>query len=775
MTNVIDIAASKHRNADASGAMLRCALRAAGALAWIWDPREDEVRCDDGAAGSASGNDALPVVRLHDWLSKVHLEDRGSVAASLRGLADGLDGSVAPKDLSFGFRVSGAAGIRAMTAHAQAVRGLDGSAGLIVAALTEAAGRERPELPATPSDARTEHPVVPAGERFQTAVDAMIDCFGLYTAVRDEDGRIRDFRIDYVNRAACEHLAMPSGQQVGALLCELLPGHRGSGLFRQYCEVVETGVPLIEESRVYEDDLAGRRIFGAYDIRAVRHGDGFAAVWRDVTERHRRRAELEAARELLENLVLHAPVAIFAKDLDGRFLFANEKTLRILDASPEDLLGRTADDILPAGTFDALALNDRQVIEAGGPLEFEETIEHGGKVHQFLAVKFPLYNRDREVCAVCGVATDVSDHRAAEAALAESEARLRLAVHAATIGIWSWDLITDRVYLSPECAEIGGLGAFSGTSVQLQRFLPPDDAKRARAAVKESLVQHGVFNCEFRVNLEDGEVKWLLNVGRPEYDAAGRPIRMLGIAKDITERKLYQLEREAADARKDDFLAMLSHELRNFLSPVRHALLALQLAGQDTERQARLLAIVGRQTDNLQRLVDDLMDTTRIANGKVELQRVDVSLQDLARQAVEVSRPAIEARRHSLSIDVPGEPMRFSGDPVRLCQMVSNLLLNAAKYTDDGGHIRLAARLQDRTILIEVKDDGIGIEPDHLRRIFDLFTQVDTSHRGGLGIGLYLVKQIAELHDGTVQAHSAGYGQGSRFTVKLPLMHDAVR
>jgi signal transduction histidine kinase/ActR/RegA family two-component response regulator len=250
-----------------------------------------------------------------------------------------------------------------------------------------------------------------------------------------------------------------------------------------------------------------------------------------------------------------------------------------------------------------------------------------------------------------------------------------------------------------------------------------------------------------------------------------------------SRRHLLSLERAAADlkanerqlreahARKDEFLATLAHELRNPLAPIRNAVHILRRkANDDTLRP--LHDIIDRQLNQMVRLVDDLLEVSRITRGKVNLNIEHLDIASILRGAIETSRPLIDAARHQLDVELPAEPLYVEGDGIRLGQVFANLLNNAAKYTEDGGHIRLSARCSGEEIEVVVEDDGVGIEPGMVERVFDIFAQVrDTNARaqGGLGIGLTLVRSLLTLHSGRVTAHSLGKGKGSRFTVHLPV------
>ena len=231
-----------------------------------------------------------------------------------------------------------------------------------------------------------------------------------------------------------------------------------------------------------------------------------------------------------------------------------------------------------------------------------------------------------------------------------------------------------------------------------------------------------------------------------------------------------------ADRRKDEFLATLGHELRNPLAPLTTGLQLLMLADIQDPVVLRVHAVIERQIHHLVRLVDDLLEVSRITRGLIQLRREPLDLTLVLRSAIETSRPAVEAAQHELTVDLPSDPLTMAGDAVRLTQVFANLLSNAAKYTDAGGHIQVTARRQGDRVLVSVRDDGIGIAPTQLASVFEMFSQVDRLHRrtqGGLGIGLTLVRSLVTMHGGRVEARSQGLGAGSEFVVDLPLLAGA--
>lgn len=257
----------------------------------------------------------------------------------------------------------------------------------------------------------------------------------------------------------------------------------------------------------------------------------------------------------------------------------------------------------------------------------------------------------------------------------------------------------------------------------------------------------------------------------PLVDDDGKVVGASKIARDITERKRIEQELREASKHKDEFLAILSHEMRSPLAPMQHAVTLLQMADDpDIRRQA--CAILGRQVAHMSRLVDDLQDISRISRGDVDMRKQEVDLAIIVQTAIETCRPVMEAAGHQLDVSLPGSPVNVLADPLRLAQVISNLLNNAAKYTPPGGRIGVKVRPASGVAAVSVQDNGIGISAAELPRIFGMFTQLDGARRrspGGLGVGLALAQQLAALHGGSIEAHSAGPGQGSKFILRIPV------
>lgn len=270
----------------------------------------------------------------------------------------------------------------------------------------------------------------------------------------------------------------------------------------------------------------------------------------------------------------------------------------------------------------------------------------------------------------------------------------------------------------------------------------------------------------------DGTIVYVQNDVEPLYDTHGRIYGCVSVCVDLTDRRLAENELREADRRKDEFLATLSHELRNPLAPMRTALEVMRLARENPDLVEKARATVERQLMHLVHITDDLLDVSRITQNKVDLKRERIDLRAALHSAVEATRPVIEASAHTLTLDLPALPVWTEADFTRLAQVFSNLLNNAAKYTDRGGRIRVNATSTGAEATVTVSDSGVGIPPAMLPRVFDMFTQLqahrDRTH-GGLGIGLTLARRLVELHGGTIEAKSEGTGRGSSFIVRLPV------
>jgi PAS domain S-box-containing protein len=367
--------------------------------------------------------------------------------------------------------------------------------------------------------------------------------------------------------------------------------------------------------------------------------------------------------------------------------------------------------------------------------------------------------------------TRIATQRArAEKALRESEAKFRTIADAMPQMVWSTLPDGYHDYYNRQWYEFTGVPPGSTDGEGWNGMFHPEDQPRAWEAWRNSLATGETYEIEYRLRHRSGEYRWVLGRALPVRNEAGVIVRWMGTCTDIHEQKRAQEELLANSRRKDDFLAMLAHELRNPLAPISTAAHLLKAAPSDEKKVARSADIVMRQVRHMTELVDDLLDVSRVTRGLVELERAPVELKAIVASAIEQVRPLIEARGHQMTTRMPSGDVYVFGDRTRLVQVISNLLNNAAKYTPMNGSLSLSVAVGE-LVEVRVADNGMGIDAQLLPHVFDLFTQGERTpdrSQGGLGLGLALVRSLVDLHGGSVRVESQGRGRGSAFTVMLP-------
>lgn len=366
----------------------------------------------------------------------------------------------------------------------------------------------------------------------------------------------------------------------------------------------------------------------------------------------------------------------------------------------------------------------------------------------------------------------------ANQALGASEARYQLAARGSSAGLWDWDMEADTMFYSPRLKSLLGYTEqeFPDKPSSLTRVMHPDDRPRVLQAMRAHLAHDLPYQAECRLREKQGPWRWFLVTGMALKHPGGKPYRMAGSLIDISERKNSEILLQQSNRAKDEFLATLAHELRNPLAPLRTGLQILKKPGAPAAVQQRTLDTMDRQLTHMVRLIDDLLDISRINSGKIRLELARTSLRNALQTALELARPAIDAAGHALHVDLPAADIALQADETRLAQAFGNLLNNAAKYTPAGGQVWLRAWQEGDTACVEIRDNGVGIPPAMLDKVFSLFAQVESAlerSTGGLGIGLFLVRRLVEMHGGSVEARSDGPGLGSTFTVRLPCLQAA--
>ena len=499
-----------------------------------------------------------------------------------------------------------------------------------------------------------------------------------------------------------------------------------------------------------------------------------------------KRREEEAARQ--REMFSQAPgFIIVMSGAEHRVEFVNDAHRRLF--ASDGWSGKTIREAFPdlsgQGFFELL---DR-VYETGEPYRAEKTPVRfrpaGSRVEEIRFLDFtyaPVRDEQRSVVGVFCEGFDATRQIEAEKALRQQEEQLRLATDAADVGLWDVDPIAQRLFWPPRVKAMFGLPAHADVSMaDFYCGLHPEDREQVTQAFAEAAdaSKRALYDVEYRtVSKEDGVIRWVAAKGKGIFDDEGRCVRVIGTAIDITRRRAIEesLRRSEeqlrqADRKKDEFLATLAHELRNPLAPIGNAAALLQHPSTAREQVLRYAQMIERQSKAMAVLLDDLLEVSRISTGKLQLKKKVVSMASVVESALETVRPALETRRHPLRVESSGAELLLAVDPVRISQVLTNLLTNAIKYSDSGGAIALRTRSQNDEVSFEVEDSGIGLSAEQLPMIFDMFAQVSPAmarSEGGLGIGLAVAKALVQMHDGRIEASSPGLGHGSKFTVILP-------
>jgi PAS domain S-box-containing protein len=400
-----------------------------------------------------------------------------------------------------------------------------------------------------------------------------------------------------------------------------------------------------------------------------------------------------------------------------------------------------------------------------------QRVPNGPVVQRYVDLVYEPY-RDQygNTIGIFAQGYDVTDTVEAQAAKRESDERLRDGMDAAKMVVWDWDLASGALAYSDNVHLVLGFSPQHMDAVG--QYIHPDDRDKIAVAHRQALDGTGTYEEVVRfIRPDNGRQVWLDSRGKVQFDPDGRPLRMRGVTVDVSDRYQAEFELRESNRKKDEFLAMLAHELRNPLAPISTAAEMLRLTVNDDPRTRKASEVISRQVKHMTALVDDLLDVSRVTRGLVELDKDLVDIKSAVASAVEQARPLIEARRHTLTVRTDASHASVDGDRTRLVQVIANLLNNAAKYTPQAGEIVLNVDAVGGAVHISVADNGIGIDSRLLPHVFELFTQAERTPdraQGGLGIGLALVKSIVALHNGSVTVASEGPGLGSTFTIALP-------
>jgi two-component system CheB/CheR fusion protein len=601
----------------------------------------------------------------------------------------------------------------------------------------------------------------------------------------------RDGRYMWVNESYRRWFGYSPEEVRGRHIRDVL-GESAWTLLQPYMVRALAGEEVTFESRLEYKHGPVRHVRATYTPHRDSSGRvrGFVVLSNDITGIKAAEEALRESERMLERSQSTAHVGSFevtVADAEGRQAGAvkwSDETYRMFGYAPREI------SITHESFFDHVHPDDRPRMRAnsGPKIQRGEPFENVFKIVRpdgtIRSVHtWTDFERDGngKVIRMVGTCQDVTDRLRAEQELRKSEHMLERSQSSAHVGSWEVNMVDGEnghagaVHWSAETFRLMGLepGSVAVSDRGFMDYIHPDDAKPICDAWAVHIGRGEPFESDFRIVRPDGTLRWIHTWTDFERDGEGKPTRMVGTCQDITEIKSAAQELRDADRRKDEFLAMLSHELRNPLAPILSSIEIIERAGPTDEAlRASYQGIIARQVQHMKRLLDDLLDVSRVSQGKIQLRKESVNLSALLLQAVEVSRPMMLEKRQQLAMSLAQEWLPLDADPTRIIQVFANLLNNASRYTHPRGHITLTSTVEHGDVLVSVRDDGMGMNPDLLTRAFELFVQEARSSdraQGGLGVGLTLVRTLVKMHGGCVQAFSDGPGCGSEFVVRLPL------
>ena len=528
-------------------------------------------------------------------------------------------------------------------------------------------------------------------------------------------------------------------------------------------------------------ELAEARNFSSHELRVL---DLYSRQAADAIERARVERDLETARRRLEAALNAGDIGVFEWDIASDQVYGDPNFERMFGIKFD------ASGSAPRASFEPLIQPDdrpmrstrlQKALDEAVPYESEYRILRGGVSRWVVSRGKVEYDASGNPVRFAGVLLDITARRKAELERREIlEDRDRLARTYETLlsGIEDFAYVFDRegrfLYANPPLLKLYGLtlGEVAGKTFNELGY-SQDDHERHQSEIAQAISTRLPFRGEISLALGNGSSDIYDYIFSPVMGPGGMVEVVVGISRNVTERKRTEEALREMDRQKNAFLAQLAHELRNPLAPIRNAARIFRMNHSAEPDVLWASEVIDRHVDHLTRLIDDLLDVSRISRNKLELRRQRIELQDIVRGAVEISKPVIDQNGHRLEQDISAEPVYLIADMARLTQALMNLIINAAKYTDAGGRIHVIARREGEQAVLRVRDNGIGIEASSLPKLFDMFFQAAPAadrSQGGLGIGLSLVKSVVELHGGTVEARSGGLGKGSEFILRVPAL-----
>jgi PAS domain S-box-containing protein len=777
---------------------LEAALAASGTGTFRWDLVTDALDWDEQLDRLFGLPPGRTVRSLDKFVERVHPDDRSEVLERCRRCKD--EGA----DFAMEFRVVWPDGsVRWLDDRGRTFRGGDGRPAYMTGACVDTTERRRAAEVLRESEGR---------------LRTMVDNWPSIIFVKDPEGRYL-----LANQACRTYSARPPEEMIGRTDFDFLPPEYAERYRQDDLRVLRSGEPERYEEEAPVEGRPTAFLTVKFPLRdAAGRPYGVCGIATDVTDLKRAERALRETDARFRQLADAMPQIVWTAGPDGEVDYLNRRWEEF--SGQPATIGNAAwgpllhpDEAGPAGQGWAAS------VRTGNPFEMELRLQdrRDGGYRWHLLRTVAVRDEHGRVARWFGTATDIDAQKRAEASsrylaqasavlaeVVDYESTLQKVANLAVPHFADWsavDVVNDDGTLRRLAVAHRDVDKIR-LAHELMRDYPPDpDAPTGGYAVlrtgRPELVAEITDDMLTRGARDERHLGLIRSLGLRSYlcvplAVSGTPLGVLTfvtaesgrryaeadlvLATDLAHRaavaventRLYQALRDA-DRRKDEFLATLAHELRNPLAPIRNALQIMKLVGGDAGAVEKSRGMMERQVGQMTRLIDDLMDLSRISRGKIVLQKTRMKLADAVQDAVDAARPLIEERGHALVVEVPPEPLSVDADRTRLAQVFANLLNNAAKYTERGGRIRVAVERQGGDVVAAVEDNGVGIPAHMLTRVFDMFTQVDRSlekSQGGLGIGLNIVKRLVEMHGGDIVAESDGHGAGSRFVVRLPVV-----
>jgi PAS domain S-box-containing protein len=580
----------------------------------------------------------------------------------------------------------------------------------------------------------------------------------------------------YVNSAWCEMSGLTPDQARGDGWLQAIHPEDSERTIAGWRKSVALSAPSAAEFRFLRSDGVVTWLQGnAVPLRdANGESIGYIGTVADITARKEAEAALRNSERMYRAIGESIDYGIWVCDAEGRNIYCSESFL--------GLVGRTQEQCANLGWCDVLHPDDveqtiaawKQCVSTGASWDVEHRFRgQDGQWHPVLARGVPVRNDRNEIIAWVGINLDISELKEVESELRESESRFRNMADNAPVLIWVHG-IGGCQYVNREFMHFVGGSISDVQGMNWTQYLHPDDAEGYVASYQEAFQQHRPIDAQFRFRRADGEYRWLSATGAPRFRPDGAFLGYVGCSVDITDIKASEAALREADRRKDDFLAMLGHELRNPLAGIVTGAQVLNMLSLDSEA-AEMQAVIARQATYMSRIVDDLLDVSRIARGKLRLRHQYVNLRQLLQDTVDDFRKSRSLDQCELRVSIPQQDAWVWADAARLAQAFSNIIQNSFKFSDGPNVItvEMTPAAEGAQARICISDRGIGMTQETIDRIFEPFNQADNSlerSRGGLGLGLALTRGLIHLHGGTVSAESDGLGRGARFTMTLPIV-----